>query len=269
MNFSNTGLPLTIGLALACGLMILLWQVQRKTGNAGIVDVAWAGAVGGIGVLYAIWPAGIGWLRALAAIMIGLWSMRLTIYLFKRVVGHPEEGRYVKLRETWGDAANFKFFKFYQAQAIAAWCFALPVMVICRSAEPPATAWVAAGIAMWAIGIVGVTLSDRQLAQFKANAENRGKTCRAGLWHYSRHPNYFFEWLHWCAYVPLSAGSEYWWLSAIVATILLITILFVTGIPPTEAQAIASRGDDYRRYQQTTSPFVPWFPKEAPANSVP
>ncbi len=263
MGFYDTLLPLMIGLATSCTVMVVLWQVQRSTGNAGIVDVAWSALVGAIGALYAIWPAGIGWLRALVGVMIGVWSLRLTIYLFRRVVGHPEEGRYVKLRETWGAEADWGFFRFYQFQAIAAWLFALPMLVIARGSQAPATWLVALAVALWAIGILGVTLSDRQLERFKSNPDNRGKTCRAGLWSYSRHPNYFFEWVHWCSYIPLSLGSSYWWVSALMATLLLMTILFVTGIPPTEAQAIASRGDDYRRYQRSTSAFVPWFPKRA------
>ncbi len=263
MDSYNTLLPMVIGLVSSCATMVALWQVQRKTGNAGIVDVAWSALVGMIGIFYAAWPGGIGWLRGLAGAMIGLWSLRLTIYLFRRVVGQPEEGRYVKLRESWGEDADRRFFRFYQFQAIAAWCFALPTFVIARSSQAPAMWLVGVAVALWAVGIFGVTLSDRQLEQFKSNPENRGKTCRAGLWSYSRHPNYFFEWIHWCAYIPLALGSSFWWVSALVATLLLLTILFVTGIPPTEAQAIASRGEDYRRYQRSTSAFVPWFPKRS------
>ena len=250
-----------IGLATVSLAMMLLWGVQRKTGNAGIVDVVWSASVGILGVFFALWPVESTWLRYLAAIMIGLWSVRLTVYLYLRVVGHPEEGRYAKLRLQWGDDANSKFFKFYQAQAAAAWCFALPVMVISRSSVTPANWMIGISVLLWALGIGGVALSDWQLAMFKADDRNQGRTCRTGLWNYSRHPNYFFEWLHWCAYIPLSLGSSYWWISVTVAVLLLLTVLFVTGIPPTEAQALASRGDDYRQYQQTTSAFVPWFPK--------
>ncbi|MEM8945060.1 MAG: DUF1295 domain-containing protein [Planctomycetota bacterium] len=262
MGFQTTLLPLCVGLGIACGTMAVLWLVQRRTGNAGIVDVAWSGLVGVLGALYAVWAPGPVWLRVVVGLMIAVWSLRLTIYLFRRVVGHPEEGRYVSLREAWGEAADRKFFRFFQAQALAAWCFALPVIVVTRSSTPPATWLVVAAITLWAIGISGVSLSDRQLAAFKSNPDNRGQTCRDGLWRYSRHPNYFFEWLHWCAYVPLSAGSPLWWISASVAALLLVSVLFVTGIPPTEAQAIASRGDDYRRYQRTTNAFFPWFPKQ-------
>jgi steroid 5-alpha reductase family enzyme len=119
-----------------------------------------------------------------------------------------------------------------------------------------------AGIALWAVGIVGVTLSDHQLAVFKTRPENRGKTCRAGLWRYSRHPNYFFEWLHWCSYVPLVISAPGGWLAVLVPLVLLYFFFFVTGIPPTEAQALASRGEEYRSYQRSTSVFVPWFPKK-------
>ena len=110
MSFANTLLPLAIGLAFSCALMTVLWQVQRKTGNAGIVDVAWAAMVGLLGVIYAVWPTGIGWLRGLAATMYAVWSLRLTWYLFRRVVGHPEEGRYRKLREDYGKDADRRFF---------------------------------------------------------------------------------------------------------------------------------------------------------------
>jgi len=260
MSFENTAVPLAIGLGFASGLMLVLWLVQRRTGNAGIVDVAWAGTIGLLAVFYAAWPAGPGWLRAVVAGMFVIWSLRLTTYLFRRVVGEPEEGRYQRLRSEWGENANRRFFWFYQAQAAAAWCFALPAMVISRS-QPPATWLVILAIVLWATGIVGVALADRQLAKFKQAPTSRGTTCRRGLWRYSRHPNYFFEWIHWCSYIPLSLGSSYWWISLLVAAALLYTILFITGIPPTEAQALKSRGEDYRRYQKNTNAFVPWFPK--------
>ena len=101
-------MPLTIGL----GSRLrddghLLWQVQRRTGNAGIVDVAWSGLVGrnrrALRQL-ACW-ASAGCARW-SGVMIGVWSLRLTVYLFGRVVGHPEEGRYVNLREALGRAGG-------------------------------------------------------------------------------------------------------------------------------------------------------------------
>ena len=98
--------------------------------------------------------------------------------------------------------------------------------------------------------------------KFKEDPANRGKTCRAGLWRYSRHPNYFFEWVLWCGMATLALGTPLGWLAYLSPALILYFILKITGIPPTEAQSLKSRGDDYRRYQQETSAFFPWFPKE-------
>ena len=114
---------------------------------------------------------------------------------------------------------------------------------------------------MWVISIAGESLADRQLSAHRSRPENRGRTCRTGLWAYSRHPNYFFEWLHWWSYVLLSLGAAYWWLSPAAAVFMLVLLFYVTGIPYTEIRARATRGNDYRDYQRTTSVFVPWFPK--------
>ena len=99
-------------------------------------------------------------------------------------------------------------------------------------------------------------------ARFRARRESRGKTCREGLWRYSRHPNYFFEWLGWWAWVLAAVGSPLFLLSLSGPLFMLVFLFKITGIPATEEQALRSRGDDYRRYQRTTSMFVPWFPKK-------
>jgi steroid 5-alpha reductase family enzyme len=147
-------------------------------------------------------------------------------------------------------------------QAAAAVFFALPLLLLSQRSRESWQWLDLLGIALWSAGILGVAVSDWQLARFRTRPENRGKTCRWGLWRYSRHPNYFFEWLHWCSYVPLVIGTPAGWLAILVPLLLLYFLFFVTGIPPTEAQALASRGEEYRSYQRTTSAFVPWFPKK-------
>ena len=120
--------------------------------------------------------------------------------------------------------------------------------------------WTDLAGALLAVGaLVGEGIADRQLAAWRHDPANRGVTCRAGLWRYSRHPNYFFEWVHWWAYVLIGAGV--WW--TLLGPALMLVFLFrLTGIPYTEQQALKSRGEDYKRYQQTTSVFFPWFPKQ-------
>jgi len=119
---------------------------------------------------------------------------------------------------------------------------------------------------------VGERLADRQLDAWKADPANQGKTCRRGLWAWSRHPNYFFEWTHWLAY-PLMGGALFasglgaWWpLTLLGPAVMLALLLRGTGIPHTERQALKSRGDDYRRYQQEVSAFIPWPPSRSRQN---
>ena len=117
------------------------------------------------------------------------------------------------------------------------------------------------GAGLWLIGLAGESLADAQLRRFKARPESKGKTCREGLWNYSRHPNYFFEWLIWIGYGILALGAPWGWLGMISPLAILYILTRLTGIPLTEEQAIRSRGDDYRDYQRTTSAFIPWFKK--------
>lgn len=255
-------LQIVIGLLSVVALMSLLWLVQRKTRNAGIVDVAWAGSIGVLGLFFLATGGGDGNRRLLAGLLIALWSLRLTVYLFRRVVNHPEEGRYATLRAKWGENADSRLFRFFLMQAAAALVFALPLLAISWNSAPLSPIAAAISLATWTVGMCGVYLADVQLERFKSTPDNAGKTCRTGLWHYSRHPNYFFEWIHWWAYLPLALFAPFWWIALLVPLLLLYFVLCVTGIPPTEAQAVASRGEDYRRYQQTTSAFVPWFPRK-------
>ena len=105
---------------------------------------------------------------------------------------------------------------------------------------------------MWAIGNVGTIVADRQLALWRANPENKGKTARGGLWSWSRHPNYFFEWVNWCGNALVATTAPMGWIAWIVPAGLLFLLFRVTGIPATEAQALRSRAD-YAEYQRTTS----------------
>ena len=257
---------IVLGLVLASALMIVLWVVQRRTVNAGIVDVGWAGGIGILGVLFAATSDGYATRRVLVGAMIGIWSFRLAMHLLTdRVLGHPEEGRYQTLRAKWGSRTDRNLFLFFQAQAVLALLFAMPVLTVAHNKTSPLRVWDYAGVAIWVVAAGCTALADRQLARFKSRPESRGKTCREGLWRYSRHPNYFFEWLHWWAYAALAVGSAWWWIPVAAPLVMLFFLLKVTGIPPTEAQALASRGEDYRAYQRTTSAFVPWVPKQEAA----
>jgi len=251
------------GWALAFLVMFALWLVQRRTGNAGIVAVGWAAITGGLAVWHASWGDGEIGRRLLVGALGAVWGGRLALYLWRdRIWKQAEEGRYVTLRKQWSPHADRAFFIFFQAQALAALALSIPFALAAVSQRPfPAlTDWI--GLALVAVGVIGESTADRQLENFKHDPANKGKTCRVGLWRWSRHPNYFFEWILWCGFGVLGLAGPWGWASFLAPALILYSIVFVTGIPPTEAQALASRGEDYRRYQRTTSPFIPWPPRQ-------
>lgn len=248
---------------LAAVAMTLGWAWQRRHSNSGIVDVIWTTGIGGGALLYAgLLPGGAA-PRVLLGVLAGLWSARLALYLAHRVLNEPEDGRYRALRERWNGDQR-KLFLMFQFQALLIVLFTLPFFAVAQNPNGALTGWSLLALAVWIVSVAGETVADRQLARFRADPANRGRTCRAGLWRYSRHPNYFFEWLHWFTYVALAAGSRFAGLALVGPVVMYLFLRWVSGIPFTEAQALRTRGEDYRRYQQTTPLLFPWFPREHP-----
>jgi steroid 5-alpha reductase family enzyme len=251
--------------ATACCVLMMfgLWLLHFPLRNAAIVDAGWSFGMPLCALVYA-WRAD-GWPNRawLLVAMTALWGLRLGGYLlFTRVFGHPEEGRYVTLREKWKTNIPLKFLLFYQVQAILCGLLSIPYYFVASNPHPGFAPLEAAGVALWFIGWTGESLADWQLWRFKSNPTNRGKTCRGGLWRYSRHPNYFFElivWIGWAVYA-MPSPHGYWGLAS--AALLYYFLMHVTGIRPTEAQALRTKGQDYMDYQKTTNAFFPWFPKK-------
>lgn len=254
---------LLLGWLVMAVVMALLWLVQRRTGDAGIVDVAWGAGVGSLAVAFAmVSDEGDVVRRTIVALLAGIWAARLSGYVLQRVMTMPEDGRYQTLKEQWGAEAQRRLFWFYQYQAFGSVFFAVPMLIAARNPRPLG-GWDFVGVAIWILAILGETIADRQLDKFRHEPGSKGKVCQTGLWKYSRHPNYFFEWLHWWSYFCLAITGPWGWLSVLAPLAMYYFITQVTGIPPTEQQSLKSRGDAYREYQRTTSPFFPWWPKAA------
>lgn len=258
----------SMGIALATlVIMFVLWLVQIRTRDAGVVDVAWAGCLGLAAIFCAITGEGEPIRRFFVAIMGGLWGLRLALHiLLDRVLRGPEDGRYQMMREKFGPRINAVLLPFFLAQGVLVVLLSAPFMLASGShaLAPSALDWLA--ISLWVVAFIGESVADAQLKSFKQTCTDRGRVCDVGLWRYSRHPNYFFEWLMWVANAILATSAPLGWIAWSAPMLMLLFILKLTGIPPTEARALRSRGDAYRRYQQTTSPFVPWFPRTPPAH---
>lgn len=262
---SATPLILT-ALAGLCAAFALCYALARRLDNYGIVDIAWSYAFALLAIFYAVFAPGWPLRRALIATLAVLWSLRLGTHLFRRVMGHHpvEDGRYMQLRRDWAGNFSSKMFGFFQLQAASVVLLGLAFFIICLNPAPQLHPLEIAGALLWLLAVGGESLADAQLAAFKRNPANQGCVCDTGLWRYSRHPNYFFEWLIWVAYFVFALASPGGWIAIIGPACILYLLLRVTGIPLTEEQSLRSKGDAYRRYQQITSAFVPWLPKKLP-----
>jgi steroid 5-alpha reductase family enzyme len=152
--------------------------------------------------------------------MASLWSFRLALYiLIDRICKEREDGRYRDLRAYWGGGrrAHLWFLPFFEAQSLLVLLFSLPMLVLVKNTRASISAFEIAGVLVWVVSVVGESIADRQLARFRADPATAGRVCRVGLWRYSRHPNYFFEWLHWWAYVLMGVGAPYGWLTLVGA----------------------------------------------------
>ncbi len=244
-----------------CLIMTETWFWAKRIKNAGVVDIFWSFNFPVIAFLM-LWLAR-GWhpRKLLICGMVIIAGTRLGLHLLIRITRHlkEEEPRYKQLRKEWAPRPDRKFFWFFQAQALSNVLLCIPFFIITANWENSFSAWEYAGAALWLIAVIGEATADRQLASFKKDSQNKGKVCRRGLWNYSRHPNYFFEWLMWMSYFVFALGSPNGILAIVSPAVILYLLLKVTGIPATEEQSIRSKGDAYRAYQQSTSVFVPWF----------
>ncbi|KLT66705.1 DUF1295 domain-containing protein [Pedobacter sp. BMA] len=261
MDYQHLLFIALISLVACCAIMALVWLWAKKIKNAGVVDVFWALNFPVITIITFFLSEGFLTRNILICTVFLLAELRLGIHLWQRVIGHldEEEGRYQQLRSEWGEQADRNFFIFFQFQAISNVLLAIPFFIITANTDTEISLFEYVGLGIWLIAFIGELIADRQLAAFKKDPKNKGKVCDTGLWYYSRHPNYFFEWLTWMAYFIFALASPWGILAIISPAIILYLLTKVTGVPNNEEQNLRSKPEAYKKYQQTTSAFFPWF----------
>jgi steroid 5-alpha reductase family enzyme len=257
------GIILLVLMGFLCGVMLAAWVVQRARRNAGWVDVFWTFGTGAAGAM-AAFAGGFSARAWLAAVLALLWAFRLGLYILRRTHGIAhEDARYARYRAEWGDAFDRRMLGLLLVQAVAALPLALAVGLAAWCPAPLGGISLGAGILIALAAIIGEALSDRQMHQFRSDPKNKGKVCDAGLWRWSRHPNYFFEWLYWLAYPALAlAGLWPWgWLAFAAPVLMFVLLTRISGIPMLEREMLESKGEAYRAYQQRVSAFFPFPPR--------
>lgn len=258
-------MPMLNAVLIAAVLLFLAktaaWLIQRRQGNGGIVDAIWAWALGGLAVWFAFTGSAALEVRLTLATMGGLWGLRLGNYLWQRNWRAAEDWRYAQFRAAWGDKAQSKMFWFYQFQNVFTLALACSAFLPAAYREgSPGPVALGLAVAILLLSVWGEGLADDQLRRFKADPAQRGSVCDVGLWRYSRHPNYFFECVHWLAYLPLAWGSELWAWGLIAPPVMVLLLLKISGVPLLEAE-MARRKPGYVEYMRRTSMLVPWPPK--------
>jgi steroid 5-alpha reductase family enzyme len=245
--------------AVAVGtLFFVMWVIHLVLKNAAVVDVGWGLGFILLAAIYIIMGQGFNLRNTIYFLMISLWGMRIVLYLLKRISAEKEEDkRYKKIRQSFGSLSWIKFLAIFEFQAALEVIIGIPLLIVSLNPNPGLGVIEVGGVIIFIISLLGETLADEQLHSFKRDPSNKGKTCDAGLWKYSRHPNYFFEFMIWVGLCVYALGSPLGWVAVISPTVMYYLLMYVSGVPLAEEQSLLSRGEEYREYQQSTSIFFP------------
>ena len=271
-------IPFIVVLCGMAGVMSAAWVVQLGTRNAGWVDVFWTFGTGAACIIAALWPDGMGPAGAasgarqvLVAVLVGVWSIRLGGYIATRVASDPhEDKRYAGFRTEWGGDFQRNMYVLCIVQAPAAALLSLSIFTASHGGAAQLGIRDLLGALVLIAGIVGEGIADDQMRRFRKTASH-GSVMDKGLWGWSRHPNYFFEWMVWLAYpvIVFDAAIPWAWLSLVAPVMMFLLLRFGTGVPALEKTMLASRGDKFRDYQNRVSAFFPLPPKAGVAKSAP
>jgi steroid 5-alpha reductase family enzyme len=259
--------PLAAVLGFCTAVMLAGWLVERRRRDPAIADLLWAACISASALYLGLVASGSMLSRLLVAMMGGIGGFRLFMHLLQRMLIESTDARHRALRERTEDTGG-RMFVFFVGKAVSATLFAVSLYVAAENPHDQAQLWTWLAAAVYSIGLAGEAYADIQLATFRDQPRNRGRTCRRGLWRYSRHPNYFFAFVHWCSYALLAVGLPWSvWSLALLGPILAIVVA-VRRIPVVEAEAVRARGEDYLAYQRATSVLIPWLPAGWPRDEA-
>lgn len=244
-------------------LMMIFFVIYLLFRNVSIVDLGWSlSFLCFLGMLW-FFAEGNFWRYLLLTIVVGAWAGRLTFYLGRRFSPGRDDPRYERILSRWvfSSSLTVKVLCLYLLQGAIASFLCLPFLLIFSNGGSQFSPWEVYGVLVWSVGFWGVATADSQLARFRAEGLLGEGVCSIGLWKYSRHPNYFFEFIVWVAYAMMALGSSWGFLGLMSPCLMFYLLVWVSGIPITEEIAREKYGQAYELYQQKTSAFFPWRPR--------
>lgn len=236
--------------------MCVVWIIYRIIKNPSVVDTSWSIGLMVSGLIY-LWSIPPTPRSTLISILLILWAFRLGGFLlYTRILQGHRDKRYSELANHWKINQALGFFLNFQLQGLLIFIISLIFLFISNTNNSTLNLTDAIAMVIVIIGIVGESLADLQLSQFKRR--QKGALCNTGLWGYSRHPNYFFDWVTWLGFTVFAFQSPKGYLGTVSLLTLYLIFTQITG-PLTERGSVKSRGQKYIDYQKQTSMFFPWF----------
>ena len=250
---------LTVAIVIAA-VMIITWVVSLVLRDASVVDPVWPLAFIAVAITALIAGGGDEGRRILIACVVAIWGARLSIHLLVRNAGKGEDFRYAAMRAKHGRRFWLtSLVTVFLLQGLLVWVVSLPVQLSAIPDRP--LGWLAiVGAIVWVLGVAFEAMGDAQLTRFKANPASRGQVLDTGLWRYTRHPNYFGDFLVWWGIFLIAAesGAGAWGFAGpLLMTLLLVK---VSGAGLLEKDIVVRR-PGYADYVRRTSGFIPLPPK--------
>ncbi|MFQ3236787.1 MAG: steroid 5-alpha reductase family enzyme [Paraglaciecola sp.] len=274
ISLLNGGLQLALFLFVVC---IPIW----RTGRMSYVDIAWPWGLVLIGILTFLFSDGHG-LRvgvvSMAYIFAGARMGLGALKMWKLGYLKKEFPRYEYQKIRWKNAGKTNIPLAMQIEALVqgfanASFLALPAFIIGSNPNPEFALLEIVGLLVWIAAFVMESVADAQKLRFlqdKRKTGEKNQVCNVGLWRYSRHPNYFAEWMVWNALVIAAIPSwialykieteAIWGLLAVglfyTSRFMYTTLVYYTGAVPAEHYSVLKR-PTYKDYQASTNIFFP------------
>ena len=287
LSFSTTFNQLfiinTLAQLLLFGLVVC-WPIW-KTGRLAYVDIGWPMGLALIGFLNLYFGEGYVWRVRIVSfiyLFIGLRMGLGALQLWQKGYMKKEFPRYQYQRRRWERAGKTNIPLAMQIDALVqglanATFLALPAFIIGANTNPTFSRVEIVGLVLWGMAYAFESIADAQKIRFLRKMSGLGekrKVCDVGLWQYSRHPNYFGEWMVWNALVLASVPSwlvlaereplAIWLLLGLgllfVSRLMYLSLVYLTGAVPSEYYSLQKR-PDYKAYTERVNMFFPGRPK--------